>query len=213
MLCVLPFVLFYGEENWRGRSALAKVKEEARAKGYSLDWADYKPKKVPDDQNFFAASNMTEWFEGRGGNSLSKRLDMANFNAYLRHHTWATVAEVRIVPPDTAIKPQDADLILRYDYPNLSLSATLEPEVAKGAADVIPIIALDGVPLTDAVKNLARQAGIQYSFAPGAIQTVGANGTAIPEPTISQRLQNVTAMQALRTVLSNYNLVLVTEPS
>src|SRR5260370_38859671 len=44
--------LFYAEENWRGKHAWLKYKHELEAKGEKLDFKDYIPAPVPDDQNF-----------------------------------------------------------------------------------------------------------------------------------------------------------------
>ena len=54
--------LFYAEEDWRGRRAWDNCKAELEAKGAVLDWDKYIPPAVPDDQNFFKAPKMTEWF-------------------------------------------------------------------------------------------------------------------------------------------------------
>ena len=51
---VTIFALFYGEEDWRGRSAWNHYREAKEAQGESLDLAAYIPKQVPDDQNFAA---------------------------------------------------------------------------------------------------------------------------------------------------------------
>jgi hypothetical protein len=45
-------VLFYAEENWRGRHAWEKFKREWEAKGERFDFASFVPPPVPDDQNF-----------------------------------------------------------------------------------------------------------------------------------------------------------------
>ena len=70
--------IFYTEENWRGKRAWAKTKSELEAKGVVLDWNACIPPPVPDEQNFFKASKMQEWFVGRGGSDLSKRLQSKN---------------------------------------------------------------------------------------------------------------------------------------
>ena len=54
--------LFYTEEDWRGKRAWAKVRRELEAKGEVLDWNEFIPPSVPDDQNIFKAPKMTEWF-------------------------------------------------------------------------------------------------------------------------------------------------------
>jgi hypothetical protein len=45
-------VLFYGEENWRGRHAWEKYRRDLEAKGEVLDWGKFIPPPVPDTQNF-----------------------------------------------------------------------------------------------------------------------------------------------------------------
>lgn len=66
--------IFYTEEDWRGKRAWEQCKAELETKGAVLDWDKFIPPAVPDDQNFFKAPKMTEWFVGRGETELSKRL-------------------------------------------------------------------------------------------------------------------------------------------
>jgi hypothetical protein len=69
-------VLFYAEEDLRGWHAWQKCKREFAAKGEVLDWNAYIPPPVPDDQNFFAAPKMQEWFVRnlKSTSDLAKRL-------------------------------------------------------------------------------------------------------------------------------------------
>jgi len=77
---------------------------------------------------------------------------------------------------------------------------------------VIPTIVMDEVPLTDAIKNLARQAGINYILDPKVVfGPTGADGRQIV-PNISIRWEKVTAEQALTTLLTTYSLQLVEDP-
>jgi len=71
---------------------------------------------------------------------------------------------------------------------------------------------MDEVPLTDAIKNLARQAGLNYILDPKV--TFGPQGPdgKVVVPNISIRWENVTAEQALNTLLTTYSLQLVEEP-
>lgn len=76
----------------------------------------------------------------------------------------------------------------------------------------IPLIVMDEVPLTDAIKNLARQAGLNYMLDPKLnFGAPGPNGVN-PQPMVSLRWENLTADQALAAVLANNNLVLVEDP-
>ena len=66
---------FYTEENWRGKRAWEKCRNELQAHGAIFDWSTRIPPPVPDDQNFFSAPNMAEWFAGRRTNDLIRQLD------------------------------------------------------------------------------------------------------------------------------------------
>ncbi|HUR47303.1 MAG TPA: secretin N-terminal domain-containing protein [Candidatus Saccharimonadales bacterium] len=79
------------------------------------------------------------------------------------------------------------------------------PAVAQGGTnDTVPLIVIEDVPLTDAIRNLARQSNLNFQFDP---RVASSN-----QPTISIRFENVTAQEALQAVLDNYNLTLVRDP-
>jgi hypothetical protein len=65
---------FYTEESWRGKRAWENCKRELEAKGIKMDWTNYIPAPVPDDQNVFAVPEMQQWFVGRGATDLSKKI-------------------------------------------------------------------------------------------------------------------------------------------
>jgi hypothetical protein len=54
--------VFYLEEDWRGKRAWENCKRQIEAQGIVLDWDQFIPPSVPDDQNFFKAPKMQEWF-------------------------------------------------------------------------------------------------------------------------------------------------------
>lgn len=84
---------------------------------------------------------------------------------------------------------------------------------AVSAAATIPIIEFQDVPLTVAIENLARQAGINYLLDPKiGYGQPDQNGQIKPEPTLSIRWENVTAQQALLALLNNYDLQLIQDP-
>lgn len=59
---IILVAVFYAEEDWHGERAWEKCKRDLEAKGYVLDWAELIPSPVRDDQNFFDAPKMQEWF-------------------------------------------------------------------------------------------------------------------------------------------------------
>ena len=78
---------------------------------------------------------------------------------------------------------------------------------------VIPLIVMDDVPLTDAIRNLARQAGINYMLDPKiGFGQIGPDGKPTAQPNVSIRWENITAEQALAALLNNYTLQLVEDP-
>jgi type II secretory pathway component GspD/PulD (secretin) len=96
-------------------------------------------------------------------------------------------------------------------------TAGTEPSPSTTAAatnvTVIPLIVMDDVPLTDAIKNLARQAGLNYMLDPKiSYGQPDSKGVIAVQPTVSIRWENVTAEQALAALLNNYNFQLVMDP-
>ena len=77
----------------------------------------------------------------------------------------------------------------------------------------IPLIQFQDVPLTTAIENLSRQAGINYLLDPKiGYGLPDANGQIKAEPTLSIRWENITAEHALVAVLDNYGLQLIPDP-
>ena len=75
---------------------------------------------------------------------------------------------------------------------------------------IIPLIVMDDVPLTDAIKNLARQANLNYMLDPKiSYGQPGPDGKIVPQPSVAIRWENITAAQALSALLNNYGLQLV----
>jgi hypothetical protein len=72
--------IFYTEEDWRGKRAWENCKRDLEAKGAVLDWDKYIPPPVPDDQNFFKAPKMEEWFV-KNPNATTNELMMLVTNA------------------------------------------------------------------------------------------------------------------------------------
>ncbi len=81
--------------------------------------------------------------------------------------------------------------------------------------EVMPLIVIDDAPLPDAIRNLARQAGLNIQFDPQVLAGLpdpSKPGVTLPPPNVSFRWENITAMQALHAVLENHNLQLVLDP-
>ncbi len=100
--------------------------------------------------------------------------------------------------------------------PESTETATPPPVTSTGAPTpgaVIPLIVMDDVPLTDAIKNLARQAGLNYMLDPKiGFGQAGSDGKPTAQPTVSIRWENVSAEQALNALLGNHALQMVEDP-
>jgi len=98
-----------------------------------------------------------------------------------------------------------------------SATTTNAPPVGEAVAApttaVMPLIQYVEVPLTTAIDNLARQAGINYILDYKVpYGQIGPDGKPQPQPTLSIRWENLTAEAALAAVLNNYDLQLVADP-
>jgi type II secretory pathway component GspD/PulD (secretin) len=123
------------------------------------------------------------------------------------------VAANNAAPGDTNAAPAAAAATNATPESAAAPAATGSTNAGTGPGAVIPLIVMDDVPLTDAIKNLARQAGLNYMLDPKvSFGQPDAQGHVTPQPTISIRWENVTAEQALTALLTTYNLQLVEDP-
>ncbi|HUA65243.1 MAG TPA: hypothetical protein VME24_05305 [Alphaproteobacteria bacterium] len=83
----------------------------------------------------------------------------------------------------------------------------LEEEFATNDTKIIPVIQFTGVPLSSALKNLARQAHLKCIFSP-RIDT----GDPDSEPGVSLRWENITACQAFAALCESYDLDVIKYP-
>jgi len=66
-VCLVLLGLFYAEEDWRGKRTWEKCKRVLRTQRIALDWTNYIPAAVPENQNIFGVPEMVSWFDGRTG--------------------------------------------------------------------------------------------------------------------------------------------------
>jgi len=80
--------------------------------------------------------------------------------------------------------------------------------------ETIPLIQMENVPLKDAIRNLARQGGLNYILDPKLGGPWGvADGKPGREPSITVRWENLTVRQALDTLLKEHGLVMIANPA
>ena len=175
---------------------------DRQTKGEVLDWATHIPAPVPDDQNFFKAPKMEEWFVGRGSTELSRRLSLSGLGG--------VVAELTVVSLNTVVAAGDADIVLHYRRPVLVRASEQETATngpgSRGA--LIPLLVMNDVPLTAAITDLAQRASVTFRLD----SSVSWKTRGAAEPKVSLRWTNVYARDALLAVLDNYDLFLVEDP-
>jgi type II secretory pathway component GspD/PulD (secretin) len=136
--------------------------------------------------------------------------------------TQTAPAETQATPAETQAAPAQTPAADAAATPAVTNAPAADPAAPTDAAPtdaapstpvdpdaIIPLIVMDDVPLTDAIKNLARQAGINYMLDPKiGFGQLGTDGRPTPQPSVSIRWENVSAQQALLALLNNYNLQL-----
>jgi hypothetical protein len=209
MLCavVLLTAAFYGEENWRGKRIWESCKRDLERRGAQLDWAKLNPAPVPDSENFFKAPKMMDWFGGGPNTEIAEKFSLGDLAPSAGRRNTNAIAEVKLVPSEASIGPGEADLVLSYDGTLSMADAAPSTAISAAASAVIPLIVMEEVPLTDAIRNLARQAELQYKIDP----RTGLDG-APNQPAVSARWSDLTARQALTVLLRNYGLQLIKGP-
>ena len=88
------------------------------------------------------------------------------------------------------------------------------PMRSTAAEEIVPLIVIDQVPLSDTIKNLVRQCEFtNVIFDPRVPGSSFGPGRLLPQPAVSVRLTNISAQAALREVLKQHKLKMVTNPA
>ena len=81
---------------------------------------------------------------------------------------------------------------------------------ATNNAEKIPLIVIDDVPLIDAIRNLARQAGLNFIIDPRVAGSPVGPGSKVQSPSVKIRWENRSAEDALESLLKAHKLIAVT---
>ena len=115
----LLIALFYAEEDWRGKRAWEYCKRELEAKGMVLDWDKFIPPPMPDDQNFFKAPNMTQWFQKNPpGFTAPYTNEFASFAALEKYRAKTNsilIAELTIELPTANFESTGTNIVFKFD--------------------------------------------------------------------------------------------------
>lgn len=153
--------LFYTEENWRGKRAWERFKREAAARGVNTDWNAFLPPPVPDEQNFFKASNMQKWFTGRGDTEFSRLINNRQLEELLLRRGLLPSVEVIVVPASATVAHGDADLVLQYHRPRLSpASSTAVPDATPAPSPSQSAVQISAEALKEISRIITPQAAV-----------------------------------------------------
>src|SRR5271157_6437088 len=115
--------------------------------------------------------------------------------------------------PPAAATPAPPTAAAPAPTPDAPVTGEAKPALITAPGASIPLIVMEDVPLTDAIRNLARQSGINFLLDPKiGYGQPGPDGKVIPQPSVSIRWENITADQALEALLNNYGLQKVEDP-
>ncbi|MEO5802613.1 MAG: secretin N-terminal domain-containing protein [Verrucomicrobiota bacterium] len=121
------------------------------------------------------------------------------------------VASTNVVAVTTTVTVETTNLVTETTSSADTIPST--KAVGQGEDEIVPLITIDDASLPDAIRTLARQAGINFQFDPAVLNPPPDAAGKIPaQPTVSFRWENVTAMEALMAILENNKLQLVRDP-
>jgi len=120
-VCLTLIGLFYTEENWRGERDWANCKSALEAQGVKMNWADYIPAPMPDDQNVFGVPEMQKWFTGRGETELSKKFLYPGYGG--TNTARLVVAELKIDLPEASAPSGSNAAVLKWSDPRARTEA------------------------------------------------------------------------------------------
>jgi type IV pilus assembly protein PilQ len=114
-------------------------------------------------------------------------------------------AEPAAQTPAPALNTDGATVVAARENNESAKQADAKPADAavEKKDETVPLIVIDDVPLTDAIRNLARQSNLNFQFDPRV--------TTSNQPNVSIRFENVSAHEALQAVLDNYSLSMIKE--
>jgi len=98
----------------------------------------------------------------------------------------------------------------------LSLTTVFMVSISQPATgvDQPTLIVLEDVPLPDAIRNLARQATMNFILDPELTSTsIDASGKFHRPPSVTKRLENKTTRAAMEEILKDHKLVLIENPA
>jgi hypothetical protein len=119
-VCLVLICLFYAEEDWRGKRTWQLCNRSLQARGIPLNWTNYIPASVPENQNIFGVPEMAKWFDvrlGTGWSDLARKLPSLTYPGFNidSNIVRMPVAEIVIGLPGTSAG--DNSTVLRWDDP------------------------------------------------------------------------------------------------
>jgi hypothetical protein len=129
-VCLILIGLFYAEEDWRGDRAWKNCKRALQAQGAKLDWADFIPAQVPEDDNVFGVPEMQKWFvAGPAGEvagwQASELAEKMSYPGYEEGSRTArlVVARLTICLPGASLSANSGATVLQWGKPQARAEA------------------------------------------------------------------------------------------
>jgi hypothetical protein len=198
----------YGEEDLRGWRAWKKCQANIAAPLLYSAKPTPMTARARSDQFNSAYPEVLSWIGDGNGAGMLARMRSNSLAGFVGKRNPFVAAEITFLTPGDIVPGGRPDLVLNYQGTVLEVAAEADLGAAvPGTNDqVFPLIVMDAVPLSSAIKNLARQLDLPYSVDCDLAEYGQEPGQ---EPTVSIRWENITARQALAALLNNYALDLV----
>ena len=148
--------LFYAEENWRGQRAWENYKAELIASGERLNWKDYLPARVPDEENFVR----TPFLQAAG---FKVNFD-TNFDTNVTHR-FANAAGFAGKFAGTVYDGEFIGLKACQEFLRKDHSRTLSPLPQEPAADVLTAFK-QAEPIMDELRQASLRPHSQFAVSP-----------------------------------------------
>ena len=145
-VCAVFVVLFYVEEDWRGKRAWEQCNRSLQTQDIALNWTNYIPAPVAQDQNIFGVPEMIKWFSYQSGagwvdlahNLTSQTYPDLDFNS---NTVRMAVAEIMIGLPGASAG--NGWTVLRWDEPASRAQAAKMIDDALGPIARLPQSPID----------------------------------------------------------------------
>jgi hypothetical protein len=195
-------LLFYAEEDLRGWLAWKKCHVNLGALSAKSRRSEPIEARARTEHFNSAYPEVLSYLGYELGSGTLGRMRSNSLSGFVGSRNPFVLAELTFFTAGDSIPDEQPDLALDYEGMVLDIvdGSTFKVSMTASNDPLIPLIIMEDVPLTDAIRHLARQAGLSYSLDCEVSDQFG------HQPTVTIRWEDISAREALTHLLSNYAL-------